>query len=82
MIHLPHQHDATVGTERAYAINQSTTFIPSVRADYIKVHNDGYNEKGAGVLNLDVGSSKAESLVLARIFHETAADVETGMRNG
>ena len=71
-----------VGVERAYAINQSTTFIPSVRADYIKVHNDGYNEKGAGVLNLDVGSSKAESLVLARIFHETAADVETGMRNG
>ena len=53
-----------VGVERAYAINQSTTFIPSVRADYIKVHNDGYNEKGAGVLNLDVGSSKAESLVL------------------
>ena len=53
-----------VGVERAYAINQSTTFIPSVRADYIKVHNDGYNDKGAGVLNLDVGSSKAESLVL------------------
>ena len=53
-----------VGVERAYAINQSTTFIPSVRADYIKVHNDGYNEKGAGVLNLDVGSSRAESLVL------------------
>ena len=53
-----------VGVERAFAVNQSTTFIPSVRADYIKVHNDGYNEKGAGVLNLDVGSSKAESLVL------------------
>ena len=52
------------GLSRSYAINQQTTLTPGIRIDYTKLHAQGYTETGAGALNLNVGSSNAEELIL------------------
>jgi len=50
--------------ERSYNVSESTSLTPYVHADYMYVDIDGYNEKGAGALNLDVSSDSSDSLVL------------------
>ncbi|BCM24288.1 autotransporter domain-containing protein [Methyloradius palustris] len=52
------------GLSRSYAINPQTTLAPGIRIDYTKLHAQGYTETGAGALNLNVGSSNAEELIL------------------
>lgn len=38
--------------------------MPSVRADYVQIKNDGYRETGAGDENMVVKSDRAEALVI------------------
>ncbi|MCK4508973.1 MAG: autotransporter outer membrane beta-barrel domain-containing protein, partial [Desulfuromonadales bacterium] len=52
-----------VNLERAYVIDEKTTLIPSVRADYAYVDSDSYTEKGAGALNLRVDDSDVDELI-------------------
>lgn len=62
---------ASVG--RAYALSERTQFTPSVSADYTAIRDEGYQEKGAGLLNLKVNGRSAEALVIGvdgKISHQ------------
>lgn len=63
---------STDGTQ--FAISVSTgynvdigalTFGPTARANYVRVHIDGFRERGADILNLSLGSQTVESLTTA-----------------
>lgn len=53
-----------VGVERSYRLSDQTTVVPSVRADYTWIKDDGYRETGAGLLDLKVNGRSTEALVL------------------
>jgi len=48
---------------RSYALSEMNSLIPSVRVDYTRIRADGYQESGAGSLNLNVGTQNTEALV-------------------
>ncbi|WP_167467182.1 autotransporter outer membrane beta-barrel domain-containing protein [Aquitalea magnusonii] len=48
---------------RSYALSENNSLIPSVRVDYTRIRADGYQESGAGSLNLNVGTQNTEALV-------------------
>lgn len=50
--------------ERKYALDAKTTFVPSLRADYLRISTDSFNETGAGIFNLNVDDNSAEELVI------------------
>jgi outer membrane autotransporter protein len=54
-----------VGLGRTLPLSSQTRFIPSVRADYVWVKEDGYTEDGASPFNLQVDGQTASSLVFA-----------------
>lgn len=58
------QIQASAELERTYPFSEKTTATPYVSASYSHIAVDGYNEKGAGALNLNVGSDTANSLIL------------------
>lgn len=55
-----------VGASLAHtiAIDEATTFTPSIRADYSRIRAERYSEKGAGGFNLNVGSETTDELIL------------------
>ena len=53
-----------VALAHTIAIGETTTFTPSVRADYSRIRAESYREKGAGALSLNVGSETTEELIL------------------
>lgn len=53
-----------IGIGRNYPLSVQTILTPSVRADYTYIKDKGYTESGAGLLNLTVGSRKAEAFVI------------------
>lgn len=53
-----------VGIGKSMDLSAVTTFTPSIRADYTRLQTESYTEKGAGGLNLRVGSDSVEELVL------------------
>lgn len=55
----------SLGIGRVYVHSETTNFTPSVRLDYLKVWTDGYTEKNAGVLNLNVAKSRYEEFLLS-----------------
>lgn len=55
---------AGVSLAHTFALNEVTTFTPSVRADYSRIRSESYNEKGAGALSLNVGSETTDELIL------------------
>jgi outer membrane autotransporter protein len=64
-----------VGLGRTLALSPQTRFIPTVRADYVWIKDDGYTEDGASPFNLQVESQTASSLVFAvdgKIRHDVA----------
>jgi outer membrane autotransporter protein len=64
---------AGAGLGRSYPLSAQTRFIPSVRADYTWIKDDGYTETGAGALNLNVHGRKTDELILAvdgKLTHE------------
>ena len=56
---------AGIGIARSYPLSQTTSFIPSVRADYTRIKDKGYTETGAGALNLNVQGHTSDELILA-----------------
>lgn len=52
------------GVARTISLSEKTSLTPSIRIDYSRIRSDGYNESGAGVLNLNVRSNTSEALVL------------------
>jgi outer membrane autotransporter protein len=67
-------YSAHAGVELAQQMNlgQHTTFTPALRADYIWLGGQAYNETGAGALNLQVQEQTAQALVLGtelRVTH-------------
>ncbi|WP_158227087.1 autotransporter outer membrane beta-barrel domain-containing protein [Mangrovitalea sediminis] len=56
-------HHLGLGVARAFQLSDATTVIPTVRADYTYIRDQGYTETGAGVLNLNVGTNDTEALV-------------------
>jgi hypothetical protein len=55
---------ASIELERSYPINDKTVLTPFVHADYSHVDIAGYQETGAGALNLNVDNQIANSLVI------------------
>lgn len=56
---------AGVGVGRMFKLSDKTLFTPSLRADYTWIKDAGYEETGAGLLNLAVGKRSSDQLVLA-----------------
>jgi outer membrane autotransporter protein len=52
------------GLARGFAVADKVTLTPSVRADYTWIHERGYTETGAGVLNLSVNARTTEAFVI------------------
>jgi len=64
---------AGAGLGRTYQLNAATSITPSIRADYTWIKDKAYQESGAGLLNLNVGSRDSEELVLGldgKISHQ------------
>lgn len=53
-----------VSLAHSIALDELTTFTPSIRADYSKIRAESYREKGAGAFNLNVGSETTDELIL------------------
>jgi len=51
------------GIGRSFSLNEKTSFIPAIRADYFWIRNDSYTEKGAAALNLKVNAATSEQLI-------------------
>jgi autotransporter family porin len=63
---------AGISLAKALAINERTSFTPTIRADYTLLRDDSYSEQGAGALSLDVAKHSSDAFVLgadARISH-------------
>lgn len=58
-------HNFGVGVAHTIKWSESTSFTPSLRADYTSVHNKGYAETGAGALNLNVNSNDTGKFIVA-----------------
>lgn len=56
---------AGLGIGHSLRLSEQLTFLPSARADYTWIGDDAYQEKDAGLLNLDVDSRDAEALVFS-----------------
>ncbi len=64
---------AGAGLGRTYQLSAATSITPSIRADYTWIKDKAYQESGAGLLNLNVGSRDSEELVLGldgKISHQ------------
>ncbi|MGY6269585.1 autotransporter outer membrane beta-barrel domain-containing protein [Achromobacter denitrificans] len=48
---------------RGFQISEATSFTPSLRTDYFRIHSESYTERGADALNLKVGSQTSEQLI-------------------
>lgn len=69
---------AGVGIARTYALDERTTLIPAVRADYTWIKDDGYSERGAGLFNLNVDDQETDALVLSvesKLVHQINKDL-------
>ena len=53
-----------VGVGRTFNLNAQTSFTPSVRVDYSRIHDKGYSETGAGALNLVVQSQTIDEFII------------------
>lgn len=56
---------AGVGWGRIVNLNERTSWVPSVRADYTWIKDSAYTETGAGALNLNVDNRSTQELILA-----------------
>ena len=64
---------AAIGVGRTYQQNETTSFTPSLRAEYTWIKDKGYTEKGAGAFNLDVKGRSTDQLILGidgKLTHE------------
>ncbi|WP_082133624.1 autotransporter outer membrane beta-barrel domain-containing protein [Vogesella sp. EB] len=64
---------AGAGLGRTYQLSAATSITPSIRADYTWIKDKAYQESGAGLLNLNVGSRDSEEFVLGldgKISHQ------------
>lgn len=52
-----------LGLAHTYVLTEKTSLTPSVRADYTMIRDGGYNETGAGALNLNVNSNTTHELI-------------------
>lgn len=65
---------ARIGAGLPLAIHTATTLTPIVRLDWNHLSQDGYNETGAGALNLDVAGASTDRLrgsLGAQLNHDT-----------
>ena len=56
---------AGTGISRLVKLDSATTIAPQFRVDYFTVSNQGYNESGAGVLDLHIASQTQAQLIPA-----------------
>ena len=74
-----------MGLTRLYAVNESTAFVPSVRADYTHIRDAGYTETGAEELNLIVKRRATEQLLVAfdaKVDHDFNSGVKLTFNAG
>lgn len=56
------------GLTKLLSISEDTKFLPSVRLDYISIQSQGYQESGAGLLNLNVSGQTYNELLASTNF--------------
>jgi len=49
---------------RSFAVDEKMSLTPSLRVDYAVIRDNSYTETGAGALNLNVGSTTTDELLL------------------
>ena len=54
-----------IGLGHSLHFSEQLTFVPSVRADYTWIGDEGYHEKGAGALDLNVDRNDVEQFILS-----------------
>nr|WP_320165868.1 autotransporter domain-containing protein [uncultured Methylophaga sp.] len=52
------------GIGKRFELNEQSTVMPSIRADYAYIKDESYKEKGAGALNLDVDSIHTDEFIV------------------
>ena len=57
--------DLGAGLHKTIAVNEALTLTPGVRLDFLNVSSDGYDENGAGPLDLDVQSGSYQELFIS-----------------
>lgn len=62
-----------LGIARAVRLGRATAIIPSLRADYSYIREQGYTETGAGALNLRVAGSDGQELIVMTKAHLSQA---------
>ena len=55
---------AGVAMDRRFALSPNTTFVPSMRLDYMWIKDEAYREQGAGGLGLQVKSRSTDALIV------------------
>lgn len=66
-------------------IGRNTALVPQARLDYFTADNQGYDESGAGVLNLHVASQRQEQLIPAveiKASHKFAQEFSFALNAG
>jgi outer membrane autotransporter protein len=58
-----------IGAGKRFELNDTTTIIPSLRADYAYIKDESYTETGAGSLNLDIDSNHVDELIVMAQGH-------------
>ncbi|WP_297576721.1 autotransporter domain-containing protein [uncultured Deefgea sp.] len=53
------------GIARSFNMAEKTTLTPSLRADYMYIHDAAYTETGAGALSLNVNDNSAQELTFS-----------------
>ncbi|ABR90419.1 autotransporter [Janthinobacterium sp. Marseille] len=61
-------HVGAALTQR-FALSETTSLMPALRADYTWLKSQSYSETGADALNLNVASQKTDALVLGADLH-------------
>jgi outer membrane autotransporter protein len=64
--------DLSAGVGHTVMLGEGTSFVPSVRVDYLAVRNEGYTQTGGGGFNQNIGAQTTEQLaptVDAKLFH-------------
>ena len=62
-----------IGISRVFPVTSRTAVLPSIRADYTWIREQGYTERGAGILNLSVNRRTAQALIVsagAKVVHQ------------
>lgn len=73
------------GLAKTFALSDTTSFVPEIRADYSYIRNESFTEKGAGAFNLDVDSKHVDAFVTTlkgSVYHDFSNQLSVSANAG